>query len=273
MFKFRELAESDSHVGALSIDHDRSCETSLRWQQLVLPRGGRHELRAAMVDDNGTCWGALGIYRQDRIRFSPSDLKAVGAILSARASHLARSMVLSRGPGTPESPTSLLIDEAGAVIDASDRARCWLEDTDRADVLDRVGMLLASLAARVRFMREQGEPPQQVRVRMRSSGGAWTTLIAEPWRPTERARGIPVIVMATESNQLFPLQVAAFGLSEREADVVRDVLVGRDTRAVSEHLSISALTVQDHLKSIFEKTGVHSRRELVYLLGRPISTA
>jgi DNA-binding CsgD family transcriptional regulator len=155
------------------------------------------------------------------------------------------------------------VDESGSVIAAPESAIRWLEEMSRSDQLDRVGMLLASLAARVRFMEATAD--RHVRVRMRSKGGGWTTLIAESMSPPQGT--IPVVVMATDSVQLFPLQVAAFGLSDREADVVGHVLLGLDTKSISKRMSISVLTVQDHLKAIFDKTAVHSRRELVYVLG------
>ncbi|MGB3053366.1 MAG: helix-turn-helix transcriptional regulator [Acidimicrobiales bacterium] len=55
----------------------------------------------------------------------------------------------------------------------------------------------------------------------------------------------------------------AHGLSSRETEVVYRLVDGPDTRAIAEAMFVSEHTVQDHLKSIFDKTGARNRRTLL----------
>ncbi|HLM20700.1 MAG TPA: helix-turn-helix transcriptional regulator [Propionibacteriaceae bacterium] len=57
--------------------------------------------------------------------------------------------------------------------------------------------------------------------------------------------------------------MAAYGLTEREQQLTRLVLQGFSTIDIAGHLVISVHTVQGHLRSVFAKTGVRTRRDLV----------
>jgi DNA-binding CsgD family transcriptional regulator len=72
-----------------------------------------------------------------------------------------------------------------------------------------------------------------------------------------------VIVEPAHPARISPLLMSAYGLTAREQDVTRHVLQGDSTAQIADRLCVSPHTVQQHLKSIFEKTGVRSRRDLV----------
>ena len=87
---------------------------------------------------------------------------------------------------------------------------------------------------------------------LRGPGPGEVAVIVEPAAPTATA----------------PVFLAAHGLTAREQQVARLVLRGTSTRSISGVLHISESTVQDHLKAVFDKVGVRSRRDLVaQLLG------
>ena len=80
--------------------------------------------------------------------------------------------------------------------------------------------------------------------------------------PMESGR-IAVIVEPAPPLEAGAIALRAYGLTPRELEVAALVLQGFSTAEIAAQLVVSELTVQQHLKGVFEKAGVRSRRELV----------
>ncbi|MGH3711969.1 MAG: response regulator transcription factor [Micromonosporaceae bacterium] len=80
---------------------------------------------------------------------------------------------------------------------------------------------------------------------------------------------IAVTIEEASQTERATLFARAFGLSTRESELLMHLMAGSDTRELARRMFLSEHTVQDHLKSIFEKTSAHNRR---ILLSRALGT-
>ena len=71
-----------------------------------------------------------------------------------------------------------------------------------------------------------------------------------------------VVIEPAKASEVAPLIVEAYGLTPREVDVTRALARGLTTIEIAARAALSRYTVQDHLKSVYEKAGVSSRGEL-----------
>lgn len=108
-----------------------------------------------------------------------------------------------------------------------------------------------------------GHPPA---ARVHLSGGTWLTLRAArigdpPSDPT--LTDIAVTIETASPAERTEVFARALGLSPREAELLGHLVAGADTRGIAERMFLSEHTVQDHLKSIFAKSGTRNRRTLI----------
>ncbi|GIL36842.1 helix-turn-helix transcriptional regulator [Phycicoccus sp. DTK01] len=267
--KLADLARRDPPVGALWVDTDGRPETCRRHREFMHPRFGfTDELRAVFVS-RGASWGALGVYRgPGDPPFTQAEADELGAACPTIASAIRRSLfrpVPATGPTGPTGPA----DPGVAVVVVDDADRPTLATPGTQAAIEQLGglesgSLPASVLAVVATTRAGGEPFQS---QVRTTDGRWLSVRAAPLTPggpTDLAPAgrIVVSIDAAPRSAVSRMALAAHGLSRREEDVAVLVLQGLDTRAIAASLHLSPHTVQDHLKSVFAKLGVSSRREL-----------
>ena len=225
---------------------------------------GDQELLLALRTKGGATWGCLGLYRAPGEEHFDADQKRfLQSVAPAIGEGVRRALLIgeARDPDTPHAPGLLVLTEQLEIESATPGTERWLADLPGGDggQLPPAVMAVGGQALRT----ADGDRPGEVAMaRVLSDSGNWVVLHGATLVATGTRR-VAVIVEPGHPARIQPLLMAAYGLTAREQEVARLVLQGESTNGIAERLVVSPHTVQEHLKSIFEKTGVRSRRDLV----------
>ncbi len=241
---------------------------SVRMRRLIGPAGFGDELRM-VARSNGQSWGGVNLFRtDDAAPFTADEVLAVGAISEAvaegiRCGLVARCVTDPSWDHTSFGPLVLIVDRGSNLQRVSAGADRLLDELyAEPNRSPAEGMIRSLVTHAHRFA--AGLVDDLPRTRFRLPSGRWLVAHAAPLAGTDGITGeIVVTIDDARPPDIVPLLAAAFGLTDREREVTQLVLTGTDTKGIASQLSMSNYTVQDHLKSIFDKADVRSRRELM----------
>jgi DNA-binding CsgD family transcriptional regulator len=260
--KFVDLAHGPQRAMSLSAATDGVLDRSRRHRELRGPNGFGDELRAAFVGDSGA-WGAIVLLREAGTPdFTAADARLLAALSQPLAEGLRRATLLTAASGSEDDGDEpgtglLLLAVDGSLETQNAAARLWLDELGA----DPTPGALLPLAIRTVGLRARAADAI-ARARVRTRSGRWLVVHGTMLGDGPQSR-TAVILEQARSPELAPLIADAYALTARERAVTQLVAQGLSTSAIGRRLFLSPYTVQDHLKSIFEKAGVGSRGELV----------
>jgi DNA-binding CsgD family transcriptional regulator len=198
--------------------------------------------------------------RDDKRDFTPADAAAMARVTGAIADGIRTSLrfdAARRAEGRT-APGMVVLARSGEIELMTPPARELLAALRRPAFAARDELVPAALAALAGHARRSTEPDV---VAVPSALG-WITLHAS--LPDGRADGrVAIVLERSASERATALRLETHGVTEREREVAALLAQGRTNPEIADALVLSPYTDQDHIKSLFEKTGVSSRQELV----------
>lgn len=276
--RWTALRQQDAPAGLLAAGGDLS--RSRVWRE-VMSRYQVCDVASVVFADRYGCWGFLDLWRdtgQGPFAAADADYLAGLAAPVARAlrecqarTFLAPATAQQRDAG----PVVLTLDSSLRIVSRTAASQQWLnvllppgpgDPAIPASVYNVAAQLLAA---------EQGIDSHPAAARTHLSGGCWLTLRAArlpaAHEPPATGDGAAIVVTIEEASAADRLDLfrRAYCLTAREGELLGLLATGGDTRAIARQMSLSEHTVQDHLKSVFTKTGARDR---VTLLARALGT-
>ncbi len=266
--KLADVARSDRGISTLHEATGGDPSRSPGWNLYVRPYGGDQELMVALRTRSGDAWGVLSLYREPgEPQFNTEEMHFLREVSTHLAEGARRALLVGEAvdPEGPEVPGLVVLRDDWSVESLTPGVARGLDQLPDGDweARSKLPPSVLAVAGRALQTAEHADAPGEIAVaRVLSRSGRWmvlhgAALVADgAWR-------VAVISDPADPARISPLLMAAYGLTEREQEVTRLVLQGNSTAEIAERMVVSVQTVQQHLKSVFDKTGVRSRRELV----------
>ena len=269
--RWTALRRQATPAGLLSRAADDELAGSRAWRELIA-RYRIGDVASVVFADHYGCWGFLDLWRDDaQGPFRAADAEFLAGLAAPLAGALRECQAR-----TFAGPVVLTLDDRLRIVSRTAASQQWLsvllppgpgEQAIPASVYNVAAQLLAA---------EEGTDSHPAFARAHLAGGFWLAVRAArlsaeqgPGAPARGGATIAVTIEEASAADRLDLFTRAFGLTAREHQMVVLLATGSDTRAMARQLSLSEFTVQDHLKSIFAKTGARDR---VTLLSRALGT-
>jgi DNA-binding CsgD family transcriptional regulator len=266
--KMADVARSERGVATLHEATGGEPSRSAKYRVSIEPLGAEQELLAGLRTRSGDVWGCLALYRAPgQPLFDDEELAFLRDLSLPLAEGARRGLLIGEAsdPEGPEAPGLVVVKDDWEVESLTPGVERWLDELpDSAwDTDGKLPPAMLAVAGRALRTAEGADSPGEIAfVRVLSRSGQWVVLHGASLVSDGRRR-IAVIIEPAHPARITPLLMSAYELTEREQDVTRLVLQGDSTAQIAERLVVSPHTVQEHLKKIFEKTNVRSRRDLV----------
>jgi DNA-binding CsgD family transcriptional regulator len=263
--KWTQLAEARLPINSLYLATNGSPGNSPRYRDICLPLGFGDELRAALRTGK-VCWGFMCLHRErNGSRFTGAEISILAGLAPHIAQGLRAALLLERAKhsdGT-KGPGLLLLAADLSLTAANEAGQYWLSEIRDMPSRKELPQAVYATVARLAALERGGHISELApRGRIQSRSGQWLVIHASRLSGRTAPGDTAVILEPAQPAEIAPLLLHAYGLTQREAELAQLVLRGMDTAQISNTLAISDLTVQQHLKSIFDKTGASNRREL-----------
>lgn len=261
---FASLAGRRDPVGILAETTRGRPERSARYRDVLAPAGIPFELRAAFVS-RGRCWGAVHVARRgDRADFGREDAAALARVAGTIADGIRTSIRFdaARRPGDPAAPGLVVLGASNEVELITAPARELFAELRSAAVAENdetPPIALLALASHTRSCPVADGRHPAIAV---PTASGWVTLHSSlPESPGDGR--VAIVLERSPTQHTTMLRLEAHGVTPREREVAALLAQGLSNDEIATRLVLSPFTVQDHVKNLYDKTGVSSRRELV----------